>query len=275
MLEFDKLRPADASVISLEVAKDAGNFVLCAHEVTNSYTKRTSFDGVVYENLVGARNGFEFEIFLDKKTDVTRQVASPPEEVVDSHSGFRKPVSQGVASAFIYLGHVFSIRRTFRRREAEEMIGERVEHAHAEPKAAADRHDDRAQLAGERDVQIRSIDQHVDGFVHVNGLHHATFLWSRSAMDARPAKSGAFPICCGREWLTIAVAAVPTRGRPACALPTGGTNSKKIRALSDAIDEVVRGRGDGGHAAADTSHAQHASCGSETIISDSDEREVA
>lgn len=29
------------------------------------------------------------------------------------------------------------------------------------------------------------------------------------------------------------------------------------------------------HTAAHTSHAQHASCGSETIISDSDEREVA
>ncbi|UYY77772.1 hypothetical protein [Sphingomonas sp. R1] len=50
-----------------------------------------------------------------------------------------------------------------------------------------------------------------------------------------------------------------------------GANSKKIRALSEAIDAVLRDRDGGDHAAGDNSQAQQASRGSETIISDTSE----
>ncbi|NLS25732.1 hypothetical protein S2M10_07020 [Sphingomonas sp. S2M10] len=48
----------------------------------------------------------------------------------------------------------------------------------------------------------------------------------------------------------------------------------RVKAFMDAKDaELAAEAGD--HAEADNSQVQHASCGSETIISDSDEREVA
>lgn len=212
------------SLSALPLAKNFFDRSMRTHKVTNSDAQRSSFDGVANKNLIRPWNGLEFKVLLDEKTDVTRQLASPPEEVVDTHFGIMKTVPQGVASAFIGLGDIFAIGRRARWTETEIVVRQRVEHPHAEAKAAADGHDDRAQFAGKRDVEIRPIDGHVDRFVHVNGLHRATFLWSRSATNAGLCKFGSFPICFGRDWLTIATSAGPTRGRRARALPTGGAS---------------------------------------------------
>lgn len=199
-----------------KLSDNAAHLHLRSHEVVDPDAQRAPLNRVSDKHLIRSRNPLEFQVLLDEQSDVTRQFASPPkaisspEEIGLFHFGFVKSLSQASsawAKPFLSrsLRGLAIMRRATRWRQAEVMAGKRVQHAHTEPEAAMNRDDDGAQSVREREVEIRSVDRDVDGFVHVNGLQRATFLWPRSGTNARSCKFAPSSIRAGKDWLTISI----------------------------------------------------------------------
>jgi hypothetical protein len=199
-----------------KVGDDAAHLHLGSHEVVDPNAQITSFNRIADEHLIRTRDALKLEILLDEQSNVMPQLASSPgatpspEEIALSQSGFLVALTQvrnsrAIAISSKPLSGLAIIWRTIRRREAEVVIGQRVEHADAESEATRHRHDDCAQIVRESEVEIRSVDRDVDGSLHVNGLQRATFLWSNFRMNAPWCKFWSFPTLVGKHRLTISI----------------------------------------------------------------------